>query len=623
MKRMGTIRSRCDIKNYNKIKKIGNKFLINFITDIVEILKPDSIFMCSDTDDDFDYIREKAIKDNEESKLLINGHTVHFDGEKDQARDKRMTKFLVENDSELGKGFNTLNRDEGLEETLNIMSGIMKGKELLILLFTLGPADSEFTIPAVQLTDSSYVAHSEIILYRPGYEEFRRKGDFKGFFKFVHSEGELENNVSKNVDKRRIYIDTQEDTVYSMNTQYGGNTIGLKKLAMRLAIYRAYKEDWLTEHMFIAGIHGPSDRVTYFAGAFPSMCGKTSTAMLKGETIIGDDIAYIKNKDGVARAVNAEIGIFGIIKDINPDDDPMIWKVLNVENEIIFSNVLKTDDGNVFWIGKPVEVPERGINYTGEWWPGKKDEMGNEIPPSHKNARFTISLKDMENLDPGYNNTEGVKIGGIIYGGRDSDTWVPVLEAYNWTHGIVTMGAAIESETTAATLGKTGVRTFNPMSNMDFLSVPLGVYIDMNIRFGEGLDECPHIFSVNYFLKDKEGSKFLNSKLDKIVWIKWMELRVNNESNGIDIGIGYIPEYKDLKILFKKYPGKDYNIEDYINQFTLRIPENLAKIKRIIDIYRDSGPGVPKKLFDILESQKKKLESIRDEKGDYISPEDF
>lgn len=145
----------------------------------------------------------------------------------------------------------------------------------------------------------------------------------------------------------------------------------------------------------------------------------------------------------------------------------------------------------------------------------------------------------------------------------------------------------------------------------------------MNIKFGENLDNCPHIFSVNYFLKDKKNSEFLNSKLDKIIWIKWMELRVNNEISAIDIGTGYIPEYEDLKILFKKYLDKEYNPEDYLKQFTLRIPENLAKIKRIINIYRNSGPGVPEKLFIILEDQKKKLEAMKDEKGDYINPENF
>ena len=428
------------------------------------------------------------------------GHTIHFDSISDQARDKARTKFLVSAGKEFGKGLNIADKDEGIEEINDIMSGIMKGRELIVIFFTLGPANSPFTIPAVQLTDSSYVVHSETILYRKGYEEFKRLGDYEKFFRFVHSEGELENAVSKNVDKRRIYIDTAEDTVYSMNTQYGGNTIGLKKLAMRLGINRASKEDWLTEHMFIVGVDGPQDRVTYFAGAFPSMCGKTSTAMLKGETIVGDDIAYIRNINGKAKAVNVEVGLFGIIQDINPDDDPMIWKILHEGKEVIFSNILVTEDGKVHWIGKPGELPEKGKNYSGEWYPGKKDGDGNEVPPSHKNARFTAGLGDLENVDPNIDDPNGVELGGVIYGGRDSDTLVPVQESYGWERGIITMGASIESETTAATLGETGVRTFNPMSNLDFLSIPMGKYVDINIKFGKNLEKAPKVFSVNYFL---------------------------------------------------------------------------------------------------------------------------
>jgi len=342
------------------------------------------------------------------------------------------------------------------------------------------------------------------------------------------------------------------------------------------------------------------------------MCGKTSTAMLEGETIIGDDIAYIKNIGGEGRAVNVEAGLFGIIKDINPDDDPMIWKILNGEDEVIFSNVLITENRDVYWIGKPGEVPERGINYSGQWKPGKVDEDGNEITPSHKNARFTTNLKNLDNLDPKFDDPNGVKLGGIIYGGRDSDTWVPVLEAYNWEHGIVTAGASIESETTAATLGKTGVRTFSPMSNLDFLSIPIGKYIDI----------VPRIFGVNYFLKGNDG-EYLNSKLDKVVWLKWMELRVNNEVGAIDIGTGFIPRYEDLKKMFKKFLGKDYAEEDYVRQFTLRVPENISKNERITDIYKNISRGVPDILFEILRDQKLKLLELKKEKGDYISPLKF
>ncbi|MCG9478847.1 MAG: phosphoenolpyruvate carboxykinase (GTP) [Actinomycetia bacterium] len=614
------IRDKLDQKNYEKLAKINNPDFHEFLVKYVKLLNPDSIFVSDDSPQDIQYIRDKALRDGEEKKLAIEGHTVHFDGTNDQARDKKRTKFMVDSNSKLTSEFNTVDKQEGQEEVFGFFKDIMVGRELLVSFYSLGPSNSLFTIPAVQLTDSSYVAHSESILYRPGYKEFLNMDKGSGFFKFVHSEGKLENAVSVDVDKRRVYIDTRDEIVYSVNTQYGGNTIGLKKLAMRLAIRRASEEGWLTEHMFISGIHGPKERVTYFMGAFPSMCGKTSTAMIPTETIVGDDIAYIRKVDGTIKAVNVEEGLFGIIKDINPEDDPIIWDVLHSANETIFSNILVTEDGDTYWIGKPTEMPEKGINYSGKWWPGKKDEQGNEITPSHKNARFTTNLRSLENLDPNYNNPDGVSIGGIVYGGRDSDTNVPVLEAYNWKHGIVTIGASLESETTAATLGKTGVRTFNPMSNMDFLSIPIGKYLDMNINFGDGLDNPPKIFGVNYFLKGKDG-EYISSILDKRVWLKWMELRVHGEVDAIDIGTGYIPYYEDLRGLFEKVLDSEYSKKDYEKQFSLRVVENLSKIDRITKIYEDIEGEIPSIMFEMLKKQRAKLIEMQKKYGDYIKPD--
>ena len=330
----------------------------------------------------------------------------------------------------------------------------------------------------------------------------------------------------------------------------------------------------------------------------------------------------IKKINNKVCAVNVETGIFGIIQDINPDDDPIIWGTITQPNEVIFSNVLVTEDSGAYWIGKPGGIPEKGINHSGQWYPGKKDEKGNEITPSHKNARFTVNLKNLRNVDKNYNNPSGVEIGGMIYGGRDSDTLVPVLEAYGWDHGIISMGASLESETTAATLGKTGVRTFNPMSNMDFLSIPIGKYVDINLKFGQFLENPPKIFSVNYFLKNKSGD-YLNEKTDKRVWFKWMELRVHHEAEAIDIGIGFIPEYEDLKILFRDVLKKDYSREEYIEQFTLRTPENISKIDRITEIYKEIGSGVPNVLFQILADQRSRLEKLKEQKGECISPLEF
>jgi phosphoenolpyruvate carboxykinase (GTP) len=596
---------------------------MEFLKKYIELCNPDRIFVNTGTEEDKDYIRKKALEYGEEKKLKREGHTIHFDGYNDQARDKENTKFLLSPGIDYGKYINWMERDKGLKEIHEILNNIMKGKEMFICFHTLGPLNSEFTIPCVQLTDSAYVAHSEFILYREGYEEFLRRGNDPNFLKFVHSAGELdENKTSKNIHLRRVYIDLEEETVYSANTQYGGNSIGFKKLALRLAIKRASKEGWLAEHMLIVGIPGPEGRVTYLTGAYPSLCGKTSTAMIEGGRLVGDDIAFLRKRKNRVYGVNSERGMFGIIQGINSKDDPLIYKALISPNEVIFSNILMTPDGDVYWTGKDGEVPEKGVNFAGEWYKGKKDEKGKEIPPSHPNARFTISLYAFDNLDKeALENPEGVEIGGLIYGGRDSDTWVPVEEAFDWVHGTITKAASLESETTAATLGAVGVRKFNLMSNLDFLSVTIGKYIQMYLDFAKDLENPPKIFSVNYFLKDKNGN-FLNSKQDKRVWLHWMERRIHNEMDAIKTPTGYIPIYEDLKKLFKEVLGREYSKEDYEKQFTLRIPEHLAKIERIVKIYKEIS-DTPQIVFDVLQQQKERLLKTQEQKGNYISPFEF
>ncbi|ACJ15677.1 phosphoenolpyruvate carboxykinase (GTP) [Thermococcus onnurineus NA1] len=608
-----------DKEQFEKIKAIDNPELHKFLVEWIEWLEPSKVFVCTDNEEDEFYVRWKALYYGEEKILETPNHTVHYDNYYDQARDKANTKLLVPGGKKI-PFLNTKDRDEGLKEIRELMKGVMRGKELFVCFFVLGPKNSVFTIPAVQLTDSAYVAHSEFILYRKGYEEFKRLGRSARFFKFVHSAGELdERKTSKNLDKRRIYIDLVDETVYSVNTQYGGNTIGLKKLAFRLTIQRAVREGWLSEHMFLMGVNGPNGRKTYFTGAYPSMCGKTSTAMISWENIVGDDLTFIVPMNGIARGANVEKGVFGIIQGVNPEDDPIIWQVLHSPVEIIFSNVL-VKDGKPYWNEMGVPIPGEGENHSGEWWRGKKDAEGNEIPPSHKNARFTVSLEHFPNVDlEALEAPCGVEVGGMIFGGRDKDTWPPVREAFDWKHGVITMGAALESETTAATLGKEGVRAFNPMAILDFMSVPLGEYIENYLEFEKKLRKAPKIFAVNYFLRDEDGN-WLNHKLDKAVWLKWMELRVHGDVDAIDTPIGYIPKYGDLARLFREVLNKDYSREDYEKQFTIRVPELLAKIERIEKIYREQVKEAPEELFQVLEEERKRLLEAREKYGDYISP---
>lgn len=612
-----------EASEYEKIHQLQNEQFNIFLSGFIQLCNPSKVFIYTGKKDEVDYIKQMSLQNKEEMALAIKGHTIHFDGIKDLARAKEQTKFLIPKDMKFDPNLDYIDREEGLKEVKGYLKNIMEGRTMYVLFFTLGPKNSIFSIPAVQITDSTYVAHSEILLYRDGYDDFKKLKDKTRFFKAIHGTGELtEQNVAKNLDKRRIYIDLIDTITYSTNTQYGGNTLGLKKLAMRLAINLGNKEGWLCEHMFIMGVKGPRGRKTYFTGAYPSACGKTSTSMLPNENIVGDDIAYLRSLQGKIYGVNVEKGMFGIIDGVNQKDDALIWDMLHKSNDIIFSNVLVKNDKNVYWSGSGEQEPEKGINFSGEWVKGKKDEKDNPIPSSHKNARFTLSLNILPNVDENLDNPKGIEIKGFIYGGRDSDTSVPVEEAFDWEHGIITKGAALESETTAATLGAEGKRSFNPMSNIDFLSIPIGKYVDNNIQIGKDIKYPPRIFSVNYFIKDKDN-KFLNDKTDKAVWIKWMELRCYEEVPVIKTPTGYIPKFETLKKLFKEVLNKEYQGEDYAKQFTLRIPENISKIERILEIYRTKIAGTPEILFEVLEAQKQRLMDYQSKYGDYISPYQF
>ena len=609
-----------------KLDALANPKVWDIVREAAELMKPDEVMVFDDSPEDVARVRQLAIDFSEEKELALDGHTIHYDGYFDQARDKAHTATLLPAGQTLSRGLNVVEREAGLREILTFMDGAMRGKVMIVRFFCLGPSNSRFSISALQITDSLYVAHSEDILYRQGYEEFKRLSDKNNFFYFWHSAGELdERNCTLNIDERRIYIDPQENRVLSVNNQYAGNSLACKKLALRLAIYRANHEDWLTEHMFISAFY-PLDgsRKTYFSGAYPSACGKTSTAMLPGATVVGDDIAYLREgKEGEMRGVNIECGIFGIIRNVNAKDDPLIFKALIEPKELIFSNVLITDE-QPYWqgMGDDIEVPGAGCNHSGDWQAGQKDAAGNEIPLSHPNARFTLRISELENADENLDNPEGVPISGIFYGGRDSDTNVPIAESLNWEHGVF-MGATIESETTSATLDAVGQRKSSPMANMDFVIVPLSLYLKNHLKFGRKLKKCPRVFASNYFLKGDDG-QYLNLKTDKKVWALWAEGRVHGDFEALETPIGYFPRYDDLQTLFDTaFDDRPYTREEYDTQFSIRVNKYQEKFDRMEAIYREEA-DMPEEFWQVLKSQRKSLEKLKKKFGkDVISPFDL
>jgi len=622
------LRSKMSEAGWKKLDALKNEKLNAFIEEFARRCNPASIYICDDGAADEAYIRETALKKGEEHPMALANQTIHWDGYKDQGRDKRATRYIAyPEDFEKMKSLGTLPYEEGLGEILGIAENIMEGKEAVVKFFAEGPARSPFTVPCVQFTDSFYVAHSECLLYRPAYDHFlnMKAAEKDDFFRFIHSAGKTdERNCSVNLDKRRVYIDTRNDIVYSMNNQYAGNSIGLKKHSMRLAINKSGREGWLCEHMFLmAVLNEKKNRKTYFAGAYPSACGKTSTAMVPGEKIVGDDIVYFRNIKGEFRGVNVEQGIFGIIKDVNAQDDPVIFKNLMLNQETIFSNILLGPDRTPYWQGCGMETPAEGRNHHGAWKKGDKDEEGREIPLAHPNSRYTIRLDYLDNFDKeGFEAKEGVKVQGVLYGGRDSDTTVPVEESPSWENGIMLKACSLESETTSATLGQEGVRSPSPMANLDFVSYPLGEYVLNNLNFVRGMKETPKIFSTNYFMKGPDG-KFMTGKLAKKVWLRWAEGRIHGEYGAYETPTGKIPLSADLKNLFKLHLDEDFSEADYEYLFSFRCDKWLEKLARTAAFFKKMDPDAQDRLFDYWKKAAKKIEAAKKKYGAVIKPGDY
>lgn len=619
-------RSRCDVQTQARLAGIRTVDALIKIANAISMMAPDDVFVSTGSAEDLQAVRELSLKKGEEKALPMPGHTIHFDLPEEQGRVVDKTLYIVNPDEETSVLAKSILRDQGLDYIRQTMTGIAKGKTLLIGFFNRGPVGAQAAIPAIEMTTSTYVMHSANILYRSIYQQFDAEAARAGeFFTNVHSEGA---NRPEDFPNMRVFMDRSWLTTYSMLCTYAGNTLLLKKGNHRFAVdlatyYRRERE--LSEHMFITGLIGPGGRRTFFAGAAPSGCGKTTTAMV-GDDFIGDDLAQIWiAPDGTLRAVNPEKGIFGIIQDVNPEGDPLLIEALSEPGvEVIWSNVLITPDGEPRWVGDGKPAPEKGINYTGTWWAGKVDAAGKPIPISNPNARCTLASNTIGN----YNETladdpAGVPVRVITYSGRDSDTMPPVWVAKNPNHGVV-IGASILSAATATEVGAQGVRR-QPWANEPFIPGPLAEYMEAQFAFFNSprLQPKPVMAGLNYFLthgaRGGEGNKLLGEKRDVKVWLGWLELYANGDVAAIETPIGYIPQYEDLQGLFSRI-GKAYPRELYDKQFAFYVDNILARISLQEEAYRKET-GVPEALFEVYQEQCQGLEALKAAYGSIVTVE--
>ncbi len=624
---MAVFKGTMDADHFSRIQRINSPAVLVKIANAIRLCGPDEIFVNTGTEEDRSFFRELALKKGEEATLPMPNHTIHYDLKEEQGRIIDRTYYIGTEGEEISSLANKMDRDQALSEVQTHMQGIMKGMCMLIGFFVRGPIGAPAADPALEITSSAYVMHSAELLYRNAFSAFDKEVERAGYFYAnIHSEGL---NRSEDLPNARVFMDRNHLTTYSFNCTYAGNTLLMKKGNHRFSVDRSVyvnRGQEIAEHMFITGMEGPNDRITWILGAAPSGCGKTTTAMA-GSHFVGDDLAQLWiAEDGSVRAINPESGIFGIVEDVNREGDPLLMKCLREPvTEVIWSNVLIDENGVPHWVGNGETPPKKGKNFQGDWYEGKVDEKGKPVPISHPNARATLRSKPLGNYSEKNEDPAGVEARVITYSGRDSDTMPPVWVAKTPDHGVL-IGACIVSAATATEVGATGVKRA-PWANAPFTPGALGDYMDAQFEFfnSPNIDENsrPLMAGLNYFLTEEarggSSKKLLGEKRDVKVWLSWLERRSHHEVDAISTPIGYLPKFGDLKALFQSIIQKAYPEDLYNKQFSLYVDNIIARIDLQNEAYKKESK-VPDKFFTLLDQQRRELFALKEAYGSVITP---
>ncbi len=593
----------------------NNKFVLDWIREMAEMTQPDNIVWIDGSEEQAEALRAEACSTGEMIKLnqeKLPGCYLHRTAVNDVARVEGRTFICTEKKEDAGNINNWMAPAECKAKLTKLYNGSMKGRTMYVIPYSMSVVGSPFAKYGIELTDSIYVVLNMLIMTRVGNDVLDALGDSPDYIKGLHARADIDE------ENRYIVHFPEENTIWSVNSGYGGNVLlGKKCFALRIASFLGRKEGWMAEHMLILGVEYPNGETKYVCAAFPSACGKTNLAMLippeyyskQGYKVwcVGDDIAWLRvGEDGRLWAVNPENGFFGVAPGTNLNSNPNA--LYTTMKDTIFTNVVhNTAENTVWWEGLDKNPPSPGnaIDWKGNPWDCTKfDKKDKSTCGAHPNSRFTAKAINCPCISSEFENPAGVPISAIVFGGRRAKTAPLVYQSTSWQNGTF-VGSIMASETTAAAAGAVGVVRRDPMAMRPFVGYDMGDYWAHWLKMGTMIPNAPKIFHVNWFRTDDEGNFIWPGFGDNMRVLMWILARCEGKVDADITPIGYVPKAEDICI-----EGlSDVTLDTIKELLTVDKASWLEDVENIKAFYAQVGDRVPQTLYDELAALEARLKA--------------
>jgi phosphoenolpyruvate carboxykinase (GTP) len=520
-----------------------------WVDEVARTTRPDTVVWCDGSDAEIERLNAEMVASG--TLIPLNNDKrpnsyLHRSDPQDVARTEHLTFICSENPADAGPTNNWMSPDDAQKRVWPLFAKSMKGRTMYVVPYIMGPADAPSSRVGVELTDSPYVVANMRIMTRMGKVALDRlnSSGSDDWVPGIHSNGDL------SPDRRFILHFPETRTIWSVGSGYGGNALlGKKCFALRIASAMGRDQGWMAEHMLILELSSPEGDVMYIAGAFPSACGKTNLAMLRSPLeadgwrvrTVGEDIAWLHaGADGRLWAINPEAGYFGVAPGTNNKTNPNA--MASVHRDTIFTNVALTPDRDVWWEGIDDPAPAGLLDWQGRNW-----SPSSGTAAAHPNSRFTSPATNNPALSSHWEDSEGVPISAILFGGRRARTIPLVCQSFDWRHGVY-MGASMASETTAAATGKVGVVRRDPMAMLPFCGYNMGDYFGHWLEMGAGASNPPAMFQVNWFRRDADGHFIWPGFGENLRVLRWVRDQVlgRNPAGARETPIGIVPTSRGL-----------------------------------------------------------------------------